>query len=316
MNFRSDVRFCAIGVVVYHPDLDILSNLLAAVSGDGSDIWLFLNSPLMPEAYEKLRNVAKSNLIFINEGKNLGLGVAYNRLVEAVIAVGAQKLLIFDQDSSPTPSIMSQLCTAYESLCAVGERPAVVAPLPVSVDSEHFKSPRIFRKYAKVHGSLRSAEFVISSGSLLDLKAFKQIGRFREDFFIDAIDIEWCFRSWSRGYSCWIDSAVLMPHRLGQGVIRVPIVNMLLTRQLPSRFYTYIRNQVAMLRLPHTPLCWKLRILPYLMAQCVIYLVVSQGLRRNIFRAFRFGIVDGILLRLGVGQRDQLFFDPKQKLPG
>lgn len=309
MIFDQRTRFCAIGVVVYHPDLGGLCNLLSIVSADGNDIWIFLNSSLTQEAQEKIRNSVTSNLVFIGEGKNQGLGVAYNRLAEAVVTAGAEMLLIFDQDSSPAPGIMSQLCVAYDALCTAGERPAVVAPLPVSADIEQFKSPRIFRKYAKSYGSLRSAEFVISSGSLLDLKAFKQIGRFREDFFIDVIDIEWCFRSWARGYSCWIDSAVLMPHRLGQGTIRVPIVNMLLTRQSPARIYTYVRNQIVMLHLPHTPLRWKLRILPYLMIQCVIYLVAYSGVRRNIIRAFRFGVIDGLLLKLGSSRRDQFTDD-------
>ncbi len=178
-------------------------------------------------------------------------------------------------------------------------------PLAVSIDCENFKPPRIFRqKSVSPKGTSWPAEFIISSGSLLNLEIFDQVGPFREDFFIDAIDIEWCFRAWAWGYSCWIDSAISMPHRLGQGVIRVPLLDIRLTRQPPARIYSYVRNQMAILYLPHIPLRWKLRIFPYLMFQSAVYLITCPGIRGDIMRAFCYGFTDGLRSRLGADRRN------------
>jgi rhamnosyltransferase len=300
-----------VGVTAYRPNLDALVSLLTVISQGGSKIWLFLNSPLSPDQKARLRAAAPSGLQFLNDGRNLGLGVAYNQIVEAARAAGSRQLMILDQDSSPRVGIAAELCSTYELLRSTGERPAVVGPLAVSDGGEQFKPPRIFRNRTEQQcGSAWPATFVISSGSLLDLDACAEIGPFREDFFIDAIDIEWCFRSWSRGFSCWIDSAVRMPHRLGQGTIRLPLLGMHLVRQPPSRLHTYVRNQVAMLRLPHIPVSWRLRIVPYLMFQGLIYFAMCRGLRWKTVRAFASGLVDGLRFRLGAGPQS------RRQLPG
>lgn len=300
-----------VGVTAYRPNLDALASLLAVISQGGSKIWLFLNSPLSPEQKARLRTAAPSGLQFLNDGRNLGLGVAYNHIVEAARAAGARQLMILDQDSSPRTGIAAELCSTYELLRSTGERPAVVGPLAVSAGGEQFKPPRIFRNRTERQcGSAWPATFVISSGSLLDLDACTEIGPFREDFFIDAIDIEWCFRAWSRGFSCWIDSAVRMPHRLGQGTIRLPLLGIHLVRQPPSQLHTYVRNQVAMLRLLHIPVSWRLRIVPYLLFQGLVYFAMCRGRRWETVRAFTSGLVDGLRFRLGAGPQN------RRQLPG
>lgn len=300
----SSPRPDAIGIVVYHPDPEILVSLLT-VAASGSDlVYIFLNAPLAEDTITRLHAAAGPRLSFLESPENLGLGVAFNRMVAASRAADARTLLLFDQDSSPPPGMHAHLLATWTALRAAGERPAVIGPLAVSADQEQFKPPRRFPNAAIQNlGTAWPAEFLISSGSLLDLDVFDAIGPFREDFFIDAIDIEWCFRAWARGYSCWIDSAAPMPHRLGQGTIRVKLLNMHLARQPPARLYTYVRNQIAMLRAPETPSRWKLRIVPYLCVQGLIYVIAGSGSRLSIARAFGQGLIDGLTGRMGAGRR-------------
>lgn len=296
---------CAVGVVVFNPDIAILAPLLAAVGRDGNAVWLFLNSPLEDADIDELR-AQTPHLHLLNDGENLGLGTAYNRLATAAADAGWQMLLMFDQDSSPPAGLGMHLLKSHALLVAKGERPALVGPLVISANNGSLKTPPYRRQRDVVaQGKLWPAAFVISSGSLIDLRAFDAVGGFREDFFIDAIDIEWCFRAWDRGYSCWIDNDVAMPHRLGLGIFRLSLINMHLTRQPALRLYTYVRNQVAMLTLPHVAGWWKLRILPQLAIQCVAYLVLETGTRAAVFRAFWFGVSDGMRGRLGNRRRDE-----------
>jgi rhamnosyltransferase len=213
-------------------------------------------------------------------------------------------LLLFDQDSSPLPGMLTRLWTSMQELIRLGRKPALVGAFPVSAASDTFKPPRQFGKAGRiVQGHLIPAEFAISSGSLINLAAFGEIGGFRDDFFIDAIDIEWCFRAWRKGFSCWMDTQAVMPHRLGQGTVRVPGLGMLLARQKPARLYTYVRNQVAMIREGVAPLRWRLRLLPYLVLQGLSYTIAYRGQRAQVLLAFYWGFADGWALRLGPVRR-------------
>src|ERR1700731_4138014 len=104
---------------------------------------------------------------------------------------------------------------------------------------------------------LREVHFLFSSGSLIDLDALAAIGPFREDFFTDGNEIEWCFRARARGFRCVMVFSEPMPHPLGLGQIRVPLLGIRLAKQPPVRLFTYARNQVAMMGLPLVPVWWK-----------------------------------------------------------
>jgi len=298
---------CDAGIVVYHPDPGILTALVQQISPETGFIWLFQNAPIDEALKSDLREASTVGVEFLNDGTNFGLGVAYNAIAAAARDAGSDMLMLFDQDTSPVRGTISRLKHGYAELLCRGESPALIGPLPVSADKQHLKPPRQFsNRSAPSGGTLWPTEFAISSGSLISLPVFEKIGAFREDFFIDAIDIEWCFRAWNRGFSCWIDSTTIMPHRLGQGTIRVPILGMLLARQPPARFYTYVRNQIAMVRECSVPRYWRLRIIPYLLLQGVVYWIASGGQRHRVLRALCWGLVDGLTLRLGPGRRNQV----------
>ena len=296
-------RAMAAGIVLFHPSAALLSATLASISGEADRVYLFLNAPL-DAACLAVVAACRPAPVLMHDGTNLGLGAAYNRMAAAARAGGFGTLLLLDQDSSPLPQMPAALRAMRARLLAAGECPAVVGPLPVAASGEGGKAPRIFARHggSVVPGAV-PLEFVISSGSLLDLGAFAAVGAFREDFFIDAVDIEWCFRAWARHFSCWMVPPQPMPHRLGQGVLRVPLLGLRLARQPPRRLYTYVRNQVAMLRLGWVPLRWKCRVLPYMAVQSAIHLAATRG-DGQVLRAFWLGLVDGLRRRTGPVTRD------------
>ena len=142
---------------------------------------------------------------------------------------------------------------------------------------------------------------MISSGSLIPIDALAAIGDFRSDYFIDAIDIEWCLRADAAGYSIWVDPAVPMPHQLGRGVIRLPL-GLLLTDQPARRLYTYVRNQLAMLRLSHVPLSHKAKFVVSLPVRLTVHLV-HHRFSRDCVVALLNGLTDGVCNRLGPPDR-------------
>jgi rhamnosyltransferase len=282
-------------IVVYRPEREPMLALLRAVAGDVDAVFLFLNEPLSPELLDRCAAAAApSALETLGTGVNVGLGRAYNEATRAALDRGCDLLLLFDEDSAPRPGMAGRLAAAFDRAAGKGRRIAAIGPQPVVAGRP---PPRSHPATDDPGADLREPSFLISSGSLIDLGALFEIGPFREDFFIDGIDVEWCFRARARGFRCAMLMSEAMPHRLGVGVISVPVLGVPLIDQNPVRLFTYARNQVAMMRLPHVPMWWKARTVA-LMALRVLIALIRRSPGRERAAILR-GIRAGLRLELG-----------------
>lgn len=286
----------AAAIVVYRPERDLLLGLVGAIAADVDCVFLFLNHRPDPRLLAECESAAASTrLAYLGDGDNVGLGRAYNEAARAGREAGCDMLLLFDQDSTPRPGMPGRLAAAFDR---AGDRVALVGPRPHTVDiAGGYKLPPSVANPAPLPPDLRELAFLISSGSLIDLAALAAIGPFREDFFIDGIDIEWCFRARSRGFRTVMAVDEEMPHRLGQGIIRVPLLYVHFVDNTPARLLTYARNQAAMMRLPHIPGWWKARAA----ASITIHLAFSilRGFRGREVAAILRGVNAGLRRRLG-----------------
>ena len=260
----------AVGVTIFRPDWSLLQPLVDLFQPMGLEVFAHIDGPIgmaiEPETLKALE--ARPWVRLLRTPENQGIGFALNKLAEAAGGAGASHLLVFDQDSSPTPPLPALLASALTVLQEAGERPAVVGPRPVVPPGEIGQPPRyVFRRQSVSH--CEAVDYVITSGSLVDLSAFSAIGPFRADYFIDGIDVEWSLRAWDHGFSVWITNDAELPHRIGQGVIKFGFLRF--PDQSQARMITYVRNRAAMLRLSHMPLRWKLQSLIYVPLQSIAY---------------------------------------------
>lgn len=287
-------------VVLYRPDRELLLRLLRAIGGELQTVFLFLNSAPAPGLIEDCRAAAQpTRMQVLGSGANVGLGRAYNEASDAAHAAGCDLLMLFDQDSSPSSGAALRLADAFDEAARRFGRIAAVGPRPVPAEPGPdfkfpFVTPRSEAAEAAAHSGLREIAFLISSGSLVDLEALREIGPFREDFFIDGIDIEWGFRARAHGFRCIMATHEAMPHRLGGGLVAIPLLNLRLTRQPPQRVFTYARNQIVMMRLRHVPFWWKARTAGSLTLRLIVF-----GLNGGQARAILGGVLAGLRHRLG-----------------
>jgi rhamnosyltransferase len=90
---------------------------------------------------------------------------------------------------------------------------------------------------------------VITSGSLLSLGAYAQIGAFREDFFIDYVDTEYCARAKAGGYRALKTRRPLMSHSIGRPTQhRLLWMKKWTSNHSADRRYYIARNHTVMLR--------------------------------------------------------------------
>ena len=141
-----------------------------------------------------------------------------------------------------------------------------------------------------------SVDFLISSGSCVNLRYWDEIGPMEDDLFIDFVDLEWCIRARRKGFSLYGIPWVQMRHSLGGEPIRV------LGRAYPShsatRHYYLFRNAVALIVRPSVPWSWKSSELPKLPVRLCIYGLFLRPRWRHVAMACK-GMLDGARGRLG-----------------
>lgn len=295
-----------LGITLFRPRPEQVERVLTLASAGFAAVIAFDNGGLPAGTADQL---ARAGVTLLSAGTNLGIAEALNRIAAAARAAGAGTLLLLDQDAEPPADLAAALLAARDRLREAGIPAAVVGPAPGPARAH--KAPAYLpRPGAPERDGLAPVQFLATSGSLIDLDAFARVGPFRGDFFIDGVELEWCFRAWSLGYGCYLARAVAIPHRVGGGTIRAFGITM--PRQPLFRMATYLRNAIYAWRLPHVPLRWKLAQAAYLPLQAGLYWADS-GWRPAVLLRLLAAARDGALGRLGP-PRD-LPRDPHQDLP-
>lgn len=286
----------ACGVVVFRPDRNLLLPLLQVSISDGMRVFVFVNGPLEHTITNELRVLP---IEIIASPYNVGVAQALNELAEAAERSGCKRLLLMDQDSTLAEGMVEILSDTMSRIEATGQRPAAVGPRIDSPAGEEgrFKPPRYFPMRGRGDvGSATPVAYVITSGSLINLTLYREVGPFRSDFFIDAIDTEWCFRAWARGASCWVEDAARMQHRIGAGVVRS--IGPAIPRQALFRLYAYVRNQMHCLTLAHVPALWKLRIFAHV-GRVILVSWIDANLSLKVFGTLMQAAWRGLKGKLG-----------------
>ncbi|KKN21749.1 hypothetical protein LCGC14_0922300 [marine sediment metagenome] len=289
----------AICITVFSPDNDLFNDLLAAIDPSFLVI-LHIDGPTGEaiRADQLAALTATGRYRILQAPCNRGIGAALNRMLAETREQGREWVLFFDQDSAPAPDLPEKLLAAFSFLRKAGHHPAVVGPTPIADEGQTSKSPSYReRSLSSSSDRYRAVDYVITSGSLIRLSALDDVGLFREEYRMDAIDTEWCFRAWAAGYSVWHVRDVTMRHRVGEGVIQFGPIRF--PRQSRSRMQSYARNQFHLLRLGHVPLGWKLRTVVYVPLQIAVFIMQTPGHRVRFAGRMLRSLWDGLSGRLG-----------------
>jgi rhamnosyltransferase len=237
---RADV--CAV-LVTYHPAGDFASRLERIVPQVGRSVIIDNGSGARSTAM--LRELAaRPAVALLANQENLGIARALNMGVQHALAHGCSWAVLLDQDTEVDANLVATLL-ATRAAFPDAERVAVVGSrfrdthgrpaesLPTGTRGEHWQA----------------VESVITSGSLLSLQVYAAIGPFRDEFFIDYVDTEYCFRARAAGFSVIETRQALMSHTVG-----APTQHRLLgkskwtTNHSADRRYYIARNNTVLLR--------------------------------------------------------------------
>ncbi|MEF2554148.1 hypothetical protein VQ042_22925 [Aurantimonas sp. A2-1-M11] len=244
------------------------------------------------EAVELTEVCITGNIDIIQFATNRGIGAGLNNFVKIAKKRSDQFLIVFDQDTLPNIGIVEQLIDSFRSIQMSGEKIAALGPVPITAPGHDTKAPTYReRRSCDKARDIRAVDFLITSGCLLSLEALEDVGNFNEPYRMDAIDVEWCFRAWSKGWSVWVDRTLYITHSVGEARLVFGPLNF--PKQNMSRMRTYIRNQCNLLTLEHVPWHWKIRTTVYLPLQIAVFAMNTArpiGTVRILLHAVREGL--------------------------
>jgi rhamnosyltransferase len=192
-----------------------------------------------------LREIAMDPaLVLVLNSENLGLASALNIGIQRATSLGCPWALLLDQDSRVESDMVKTLSAVHESF-PDKEHLAIIGS---GFRERHRLSPKA-AKFESCGEEWDEVEAVITSGSLLSLEAYSHIGPFREDFFIDYVDTEYCARARANGYRALKTRRPLMSHSIGRPTQhRMLWMKKWTSNHSADRRYYIARNHTVMVR--------------------------------------------------------------------
>ena len=300
----TSVNNVAAVVVTYYPDVEALRSLMTTLVEQCGQVIVVDNDSNLN--HEVLGFSHLPNVHWILLGSNMGVAKAHNVGINKAKALSGSHVLLMDQDSFPEGDMVERLLKTEEMLLSTGKEIAAVGP--VQVDSRNGgKAPFISTEGLTVEKLYCDdqaiqwcrADFIISSGSLISMEVFDNIGLMEEPLFIDCVDIEWGFRAASKGYQCFGAFDAKMQHAIGDKPLS--LFGKQITLHSPLRHYYFYRNLIVLCKRPYPKTAWKVHVLFKAALQFLIFSTLTDR-RREHFSMIAKGVYHGFSNKLGEAQ--------------
>lgn len=219
-------------VILYYPDDKVKQNILSYLPRlDKLILWENTPEPLPLLSFD---TEADGKLLRMGYGKNMGIGTPLNEAVRFGQENGFTHLLTMDQDSCFGENMFAGFLRAL-----------------AEADSDNTASFSANTHPCEAsQPTVEEIDICITSGTIYKLGIFKETGCFRDDFFIDAIDTEFCFRIRRKGWKMVRLNNVYMHHVLGNVTVTPFLWGKLISPNYSAqRTYYLTRNSLLLKKL-------------------------------------------------------------------
>lgn len=294
---QSSVSVCAV-FVTYFPDVGFVERLRQLVP-QVTKVVIVDNTSADNCALDMKRLTQEFPKLAVVENRaNRGIAAALNQGLDFAASEGYEWILTLDQDTQCNPEMVPTLLRLSETC----------QHKPLVIGSNYFDPQANRTKVSSSHqdGDYFEQKTVITSGSLIDVRMARSIGGFREDFFIDQVDHEFCLRARAHGHVIVISRKPVMTHSVGRlGGVRLPFLG-ILPNHPPERKYYIARNTVVTVATYwRTEPAWCTRRLVRLVLGLIEMALLEQHRVAKVC-AFSFGVADGLRKRMGPCRRELL----------
>ena len=238
---------------------------------------------------------SQRNIHLIANDENLGVATALNQGVRWAMKRGYQWVLLLDQDTVPEDSMVETLASAYDDFDPKSKL-AVIGSNYYDVNTQRLT----FEPGPNKACSWVEKKIAITSGSLVSTATFEVVGPFRDEFFIDDVDHEYCLRARSMGFTIILATKPTVKHAVGAATVhRLLWKNPITSNHSPLRRYYITRNHIILVReyLFKEPrwVCYR----SYDLVKSSIRMLVFEDERISKLRHVLLGVRDGWVGKLG-----------------
>lgn len=282
--------------VLYYPSEEFVENLYRARMLCQNVIAVDNSPEVNVSLHEQLRRQGVEVLANRNAG---GLAGGYNRGAQVLLERNCELIFLLDQDTDIDASFFERMIAATDDIDGdvflLGPKVYEInlkKCMPVFPPEKRF--PRAVRIDDRTEGLIPTL-CIISSGTVISAAAYRRLGSFREDYFIECIDIEYSLRAISESVPVYMNAGVTIRQTTGKIERHGKLFT---TNHAAIRRYYGARNTVHCLRLYRSR--WSLHWLsaPLAMHQAFCALLFDRHKVKKLV-AIACGYADGVLGRLG-----------------
>lgn len=281
---------CAI-IVTYFPDAqfpDRLERVLAQFP-----LAIILDNASSGQAAKMLQDLAAlPNVLLLENISNLGIAAALNQGMELALQQGFEWGLSLDQDTLVYPDMRETLSSIHRNSCA--------GDIIVGGNYWNANRQRNFIECDSEEKKYIERKTLITSGTLLSIALAKRIGGFREDYFIDSVDHEFCLRARAHGCTILMCCKPVMSQSIGAAKEKMGWMSTLSSfNHSPIRKYFIARNAVATAKhyFLQEPV-WSLGQACRLLFDFISILLFEQN-KKEKAQAFLVGLGHGVIGKMG-----------------
>ncbi|PQL95492.1 glycosyltransferase [Apibacter adventoris] len=218
------ISICGV-VILYNPNIDkVIQNISSYL--DEIELLYVIDNSIKDNSIFFVYN---KKIKYIFNYENLGISKALNIACKLAVERKFKWILTMDQDSSFKQGDLNKMIDLSKN---VSEDVFIISPeyLPYQL---------------KEIPEFEYAKWAITSGQLLNLKFFKKLGLFNEDYFIDQVDFEYSLRGRRAGFKIIKSNLIILNHELGYPQqIKIPFLKKRITTSNHNalRKYYFIRN--------------------------------------------------------------------------
>lgn len=231
-------------IVTFNPDVEQLKANVDNVLKQVEKLVLVDNGSKNVEEVKRISTEFNIELILLNENK--GIAAALNKGMEFLKASGMTWVVTLDQDSLlPDDAVLN-----FKNTKQFEEDDTAI--LAAQYDDKNWSDIEREKTLAPVNQDPIEKDIVITSGNMVKLDAWSNVGGFDEWLFIDQVDFDFNARLRLAGYKIWQVNAVVMPHEIGAAMKNGLLARMLLIKKSihlmqhsPFREYYMQRNSLV-----------------------------------------------------------------------
>lgn len=233
-HFPTKENICAI-ITSFNPDQGFYQRILDVAKKVAKTIIIDNHSSSIIK--NEIKDIFKieTNIQIIFNNCNYGIAKALNQGIIKAKQEGFEFVFLLDQDSIVSEKIIDILTGIYLNF-QENDKIGLIGAGYTNSKTEKIDDNKSLYLFVN---------HLITSGSLIPVTLFEHIGLFKEEYFIDFVDIEFCLRAKLNGYKIVQSKAQLMFHSIGnQSFHKFPWKTTGTSNHLPFRRYYMCRNNI------------------------------------------------------------------------